>query len=265
MMSGQDALIESWQREEQEPFVGWDFSYLDGRWQEETPPWSYTDIVRAHLPQTDSLLDLGTGGGERLLKFQDLWPSKTVATEEWEPNFLLALERLTPLGVEVVRANGDEVSPLPFPDKSFGMVISRHTAYNLAEVERVLKPGGIFLTQQVDGRWLQDLVRFMGAEPQWSYFTLNYTLGKLLRETNLQLQLAESWTGYLTFYDVGAIVYYVKAVPWSVEGFSVETHLDKLLALQTRLEQEGNLRFKIGKLMLKAQKGMTQDWFNLRD
>jgi hypothetical protein len=45
----------------------------------------------------------------------------------------------------------------------------------------------------------------------------------------------------------------------------VETHLDKLLALQTRLEQEGNLRFKIGKLMLKAQKGMTQDWFNLRD
>jgi hypothetical protein len=81
----------------------------------------------------------------------------------------------------------------------------------------------------------------------------------------LQLQLAESWTGYLTFYDVGAIVYYLKAVPWSVEGFSVETHLDKLLALQTRLEQEGNLRFKIGKLMLKAQKGMTQDWFNLRD
>jgi SAM-dependent methyltransferase len=259
MMSGQDALIESWQREEQEPFVGWDFSYLDGRWQEETPPWSYTDIVRAHLPQTDSLLDLGTGGGERLLKFQDLWPSKTVATEEWEPNFLLAMERLTPLGAEVVRANGDEVSPLPFHDESFGLVISRHTAYNLAEVERVLQPGGIFLTQQVDGRWLQDLVRLMGAEPQWSYFTLNYTLGKLLNETNLQLQLAESWMGYLTFYDVGAIVYYLKAVPWSVEGFSVETHLDKLLALQARLARGESLRFKIGKLMLKAQKGTFWD------
>ena len=57
-----------------------------------------------------------------------------------------------------------------------------------SEVERVLRPGGIFLTQQVDGRWLQDLVRFMGSEPQWPYFTLNYTVGKLLRETNLQLQ-----------------------------------------------------------------------------
>jgi SAM-dependent methyltransferase len=258
-MQDRDALIEAWQREEQRPFVGWDFSYLDGRWHEETPPWSYTEMVRDVLPQVDSLLDLGTGGGERLLKFQDLWPSKTVATEEWEPNFLLASQRLTPLGAEVVRANGDEVSPLPFPDESFGLVISRHTAYNLAEVERVLQPGGIFLTQQVDGRWLQELVRFMGAEPQWSYFTLNYTLGKLLGETNLQLQLAESWLGYLTFYDVGAIVYYLKAVPWSVEGFSVETHLDKLLALQARLDRGESLRFKIGKLMLKAQKGSLWD------
>jgi hypothetical protein len=75
----------------------------------------------------------------------------------------------------------------------------------------------------------------------------------------LQLQLAESWMGYLTFYDVGAIVYYLKAVPWSVEGFSVETHLDKLLALQARLARGESLRFKIGKLMLKAQKGTFWD------
>ena len=248
-------VIEGWKKEEQEPVTGWDFSYLDGRWQEETPSWSYTELVREVLPQVDSLLDLGTGGGERLMKFQDLWPSKTVATEEWEPNFLLATQRLLPLGAEVVQANNDEVSLLPFPDESFGLVISRHTAYNLAEVERVLQPGGIFLTQQVDGRWLQDLVRFMGAKPQWPYFTLNYTLDKLLRETDLQLQLAQSWTGYLTFYDVGAIVYYLKAVPWSVEGFSVDTHLDKLLALQAQLDQGVSLRFKIGKLMLKARKG----------
>ncbi len=233
--------------------------YLDGRWQEETPSWTYTELVREVLPQVDSLLDLGTGGGERLMKFQDLWPSKTVATEEWEPNFLLATQRLLPLGAEVVQANSDEVSLLPFPNESFGLVISRHTAYNLAEVERVLQPGGVFLTQQVDGRWLQDLVRFMGTEPQWPYFTLNYTLDKLLRETDLQLQLAQSWTGYLTFYDVGAIVYYLTAVPWSVAGFSVGTHLDKLLALQARLDRGKSLRFKIGKLMLKAQKGSLWD------
>jgi hypothetical protein len=46
------------------PFAGWDFSYLNGRWHEETPPWSYTELVRGVLPQVDSLLDLGTGGGD---------------------------------------------------------------------------------------------------------------------------------------------------------------------------------------------------------
>lgn len=253
LKSPEDWLAE-WRKEEKQPFTGWDFSYLDGRWHQEEPPWSYTDMVRECLPQTDSLLDLGTGGGEQLLKFRDLWPARTVATEEWEPNFLLASQRLGPLGVEVVRANGDEISPLPFPDESFGLVISRHTAYNLAEVERVLQPGGIFLTQQVDGRSLQELISFMGSKPQWAYFTLNYTLDKLLRQTNLQLQKAENWMGYLTFHDIGAIVYYLKAVPWSVEGFSVDTHLDKLLAFQARQARGEALRFKIGSLMLKAQK-----------
>ena len=251
---------ERWQEEEQKPFSGWDFSYLNGRWHEEKPPWSYRALVRECLPQADSLLDLGTGGGERLLKLQDLWPATTVATEEWEPNFLLASERLTPLGVEVVNAASDEIRPLPFPDTSFDLVISRHTAYNLAEVERILQPGGTFLTQQVNGRWLQDLIGFMGGTPQWPYFNLKYTLDKLFRETNLHLQMAESWTGTLTFYDIGALVYYLKAVPWLVENFSVDTHLDKLLALQARLDQGERLRFKIGKLIVKAING--DPWVN---
>ena len=35
-------LIAAWQREEQQPFTGWDFSYLDGRMLEEQAPWSYS-------------------------------------------------------------------------------------------------------------------------------------------------------------------------------------------------------------------------------
>ncbi|MCA9920384.1 MAG: class I SAM-dependent methyltransferase [Anaerolineales bacterium] len=260
MSNSQQDLIAFWKDEEQKPFSGWDFSYVHDRWHEEKPPWSYSEMVRECLPKADSLLDLGTGGGERLLKFQDLWPAKTVVTEEWEPNFLLASERLEPLGVEVVNVASDEIRPLPFPDNSFDLVISRHTAYNLAEVERILTPGGTFLTQQVNGRWLQDLIGFMGGAPQWPYFNLKYTLEKLFRETNLHLQIAESWTGTLTFYDIGALVYYLKAVPWLVENFSVDTHLDKLLALQARIDSGEPLRFKIGKLMFKAQKG--DPWAN---
>lgn len=38
------------------------------------------------------------------------------------------------------------------------------------------------------------------------------------------------------------IVYYLKAVPWLVDGFSVETHLPHLLALQGQLERGWSLR-----------------------
>jgi len=31
-------LVANWEREEREPFTGWDFSHLAGRWHEEQPP-----------------------------------------------------------------------------------------------------------------------------------------------------------------------------------------------------------------------------------
>ena len=32
-------------REEKQPFQGWDFSYLDGRWESENISWDYAKIV----------------------------------------------------------------------------------------------------------------------------------------------------------------------------------------------------------------------------
>lgn len=37
------ALVRAWKAEKERPFGGWDFSYLDGKWEEEQPPWDYVD------------------------------------------------------------------------------------------------------------------------------------------------------------------------------------------------------------------------------
>ena len=42
-------LIASWKAEEERPFIGWDFSYLDGRMLLEQPSWSYTSRARQLL------------------------------------------------------------------------------------------------------------------------------------------------------------------------------------------------------------------------
>ena len=60
-------LLESWKAEEQKPFQGWDFSYLDGRMIEGQTPWSYSRRAAELMKQVKAVIDLGTGGGEAKL------------------------------------------------------------------------------------------------------------------------------------------------------------------------------------------------------
>jgi SAM-dependent methyltransferase len=248
-----DDFIALWKQEEQAPFTGWDFSYLEGRMVEEQPPWSYKARAAEVLRSAASVLDMGTGGGERLLKLREHWPEKVVVTEDYPPNVRLARERLSPLGVRVEDVELLRDGPLPFEDAEFDVVLNRHSSFNAAEVARILTPGGTFLTQQIDGWWAHDLMAVFGAEPQWPDTTLANNV-TWIKDAGLTIVTAEDWSGTFTFTDVGAVVYYLKAVPWLVPGFSVATHLDSLLALQDKLEKEGELPFAAKKFLIEARK-----------
>jgi SAM-dependent methyltransferase len=251
-----DQWVRQWKEEEHQPFSGWDFSYLNRRMVEDQAPWSYTtramQIMRS-MRQSNAALDMDTGGGERLLSMRPAWPEKMVATENYPPNFRLASERLVPLGVKVHAVRLTRVDPMPFIEGEFDLVLNRHAAFNSQEVARILAPGGIFLTQQVDGHWAEDLEAIFGASPQWPDATLENSLA-WLQAAGMKIIIAQDYFGRLTFSDVGAIVYYLRAVPWLVPGFSVETHLDGLLALQARHESGQPLSFQAGKYLIEAQK-----------
>ena len=251
-MSRQE-LVKSWKLEAERPFTGWDFSYLDGRMIEEHPPWSYPARARTLMQQSASVLDMGTGGGERLLELRDDWPEQVVVTESYPLNVKLAGERLGPLGVTVVEVALTRVGPMPFETGEFDLVLNRHSGLNCAEVARILAPGGTFLSQQVHGLWAQDLLAAFGTTPQWPDATLDFYLPKL-EAAGLSVETAEEWLGRLAFLDVGAVVYYLKAVPWLVEGFSVDSHTEHLLRLQRRLERDGELVFEARKMLIEARK-----------
>ena len=246
-------LIEEWKAEEERPFIGWDFSYLDGRMLLKEPPWSYTSRARQLMRQASSLLDIGTGGGERLLAMRDSWPKTVVVTEGYPPNFKLASARLQPLGVRVVAADSDEVSPMPFVDGEFELVLNRHAALHVDEIARILAAGGRLLTRQVHGLWAHDLLAEFGARPQWPGATPQKYLPRL-ESAGLDLVDVREWSGKLAFADVGAVVYYLKAVPWLVPGFSVDGHLDSLLALQKQIDAHGQLAYWAGNYLIEARK-----------
>ena len=249
----QAKLIEGWKAEEEKPFTGWDFSYLDGRMLLEQPPWSYSTRARRLMRESSSVLDIATGGGERLLSMRDCWPDTVVVTEGYPPNLELARRRLEPLAVRVVEANNDEYSPMPFEDGEFALVLNRHAALHVDEIARILAPGGRLLTRQVHGLWAQDLLAAFDASPQWPEATPENYVPRL-RAAGFKVVDLQNWEGRLAFTDVGAIVYYLKAVPWLVPGFSVASHTLNLLALQEQIEIQGELVYEARNYLMEAQK-----------
>ena len=90
------------------------------------------------------------------------------------------------------------------------------------------------------------------AAPQWPDSTPEYYIPRL-EAAGLSIEKVEEWQGQLIFHNVGAIVYYLKAVPWFVPDFSVETHSGNLMRLQGRLEGKGKLVFEARKYLIEAR------------
>ena len=243
-------LMTQWKKEYEAPFSGWDFSYLKDRWIDESPPWDYKEITRQLLNKSEAVLDIGTGGGEFLASLAPL-PKYTVATELWEPNISIAREKLEPLGVEVAGVTED--NDTPFKDGEFDAVINRHASFRLAEIYRILKPGGTFLTQQVGSNNLWDLAEEFDATLPYRELTFDYWV-KEIWSAGLIFKRSEEWRGKIEFLDVGAMAYFIKAVPWQVPDFNIDRDMHYLEKLQRKLENGEKLAYTQIRYLFKAEK-----------
>ena len=114
-----------WKEEEAQAHIqGWDFSHIQGRFEEEHDlPWNYGAVVREYLCGDMTILDYDTGGGEFLLSL-DHPRERMAATEGYPPNVRLCEQRLQPLGI-TFRECADP-GAVPFPDGTFDCVLNRH-------------------------------------------------------------------------------------------------------------------------------------------
>jgi hypothetical protein len=103
--------------------------------------------------------------------------------------------------------------------------------------------------RQIHGSWAHDLLAAFNAKSQ-KYLPR-------LQSAGLTILDVQEWSGQLTFADVGAIVYYLKAVPWFVPSFSVESHVKYLLKLQGWMEIGGVLAFAARKYLIETRKSET--------
>ena len=198
------------------------------------------------------LLDIDTGGGEFLLSLHHPYHNMS-ATEGYPPNVLLCDRTLLPLGIDFKEMS--QYASMPFDDNSFDLVINRHGNYNVEELYRVIKPNGLFITQQVGSDNDKELIRLLcpDAVKLFPNANLNYQL-KLFQNKGFSITLGEEAYRPIKFYDVGALVWFARIIEWEFQGFSVENNFDQLIEAQIILEQNGFIEGTIHRYLIVALK-----------
>ncbi|OBF79719.1 methyltransferase type 11 [Mycobacterium sp. 852002-51163_SCH5372311] len=217
---------------------GWDFSWLDGRATEQRPSWGYQRLLKQRLATVSSALDIHTGGGE-VLAGAGPFPPTMAAIETWPPNAAIATRRLHPLGVVVIATANEP--PLPFADAAFDLVTSRHpTAVWWSEVARVLRPGGTYFAQHIGPATTGELVEyFLGPQPQkWAEHHPDAVRAQA-QAAGLQIVDVRMERLRAEFFDIGAVVYFLRKVIWAVPDFSVQRYRTRLRKLHDHIEAEG--------------------------
>jgi SAM-dependent methyltransferase len=220
------------------PVEGWDFSWFDGRATEERPPWGYARLMAERMGRAEAALDVQTGGGEVLATVPQA-PPTLVATESWPPNVSVAAQNLRPLGGSVVQVPDD--APLPFREASFDLVVSRHPVATVwPEVARVLRPGGVYLSQQIGAgtnRELTDAV--MGPQPVDRSRAPQVAVAAA-EAAGLVVDDLRTATLRVEFLDIAAVVHFLRKVLWTVPDFDVDRHRDSLARIHEHIRTEGS-------------------------
>jgi SAM-dependent methyltransferase len=234
---------------ESAPIAGWDFSFLDGRATEERPSWRYFDRVAERTRQVSSLLDLQTGTAQMLRALPRL-PPLTVATEAYEPSVAIAEPRLRRRHAHLLVTRDDS---LPIAEGIFELLTSRHPVYTAwAEIARVLRPGGVYFSQQVGPHSLRDLSEFlMGPLPAESgrdpALAVDAAGRAGLVVTDLRYERPRT-----VFFDIGAVVYLLRLVVWIVPAFTVDRYRDRLRALHDQIERDGAFVTTASRFLIEA-------------
>lgn len=250
----ENELIANWKKEENAAHIhGWDFSHIAGRYTEEDDlPWDYRQIIADRLKPDMQLLDIDTGGGEFLLSLGHPHEN-TAATEAYAPNVRLCEETLLPLKIDFREADGEGL--LPFEDARFDIVIDRHGDFNAAEIHRVLKSGGLFITEQVGAENDRELVRLIIGERELPFPDqyLDLAAGKF-RRAGFDILDARECFRPIRFFDIGALVWFARIISWEFPGFSVERHRENLLRAQQLAESNGCVEGRMHRFLLVARK-----------
>ena len=131
-----------------EEIKDWDFSMFEIE-SEKLTKWDLYEILKKLSNKDSKILDLGTGGGEKVLKsFPDC--AEILGTDFSEGMIETANKNLKESGRENITFRLMDNLEMDVPDEYFDIVVARNTVTDPKQIFKCLKPGGYLLIHGVD-------------------------------------------------------------------------------------------------------------------
>ena len=232
---------------------GWDFSRVQD--DIDPVPWRYSAVVRAYVQPGNAVLDLGTGGGER---FRKVAAAVRRAVGVDLDRAALDVARRVGHSADLVQARGQA---LPFPAACFDVVLSRHAPVWIAEAARVLRPGGVFVTQQIGPENAANIGAVFGCEARAAYACapdqqIAAWAGEL-RARGFAIRAQGAYNVPYFYCDAASLVFWLKAIPVPAD-FEMARHWEQVARIIDGSQSPRGIATNVHRELLVAQKPSQQ-------
>lgn len=233
---------------------GSDFSAVHGDC--DPVPWSYCEIARRYLSPLHRVLDIGTGNGELFLALAEHFGSGVGI--DADPELIAIAGQNTPPAVSCrVKFLAMDAEALEFPDGAFDVVLCHHAPAYPAEVARVLRPGGVFITQQIGARHHHNITALFGCGPDGRY-------------TRDPAQTVAAWADAFAalgcvvrargeydvpcyYRDIASLLGWMRAIPVP-EDFAIERHWPQIERIASAFQTPRGIATNVHRELLIVQK-----------
>jgi ubiquinone/menaquinone biosynthesis C-methylase UbiE len=199
----------------------WDFSNM--KTEQEPAPWDFMKIVPQYLIKaSDFVFDIGTGGGEKFLKLSGYF-EKGIGIDQSIEMVKMAKENAERAKITNITFGQMQAEELDYPNDTFDVIVTRHAPVFPAEVVRVLKPNGYFLTQRVAAKHRQNLKDVFGYHPQQKYANDNGTLIEQFESMGCRVVASGEYNIRYWIKDIFSLIFWLKGRDFPKE-FSIEMH-----------------------------------------
>ena len=233
---------------------GWDFSQV--RVVEEGPRIDYSKVVEFHLRRNKTLLDIGTGGGERLEAFAPK-VREAIGTDIDRKMIKTAAEDLGKSSLHNVNLILCDSERIPIAGSHIDIVIDRYAPFNAKEVSRILKPGGTFITQQVSegdkGNFKEIFQRGQSYGEKSGTLKKRYLME--LREAGIRI-IEERTVNTTEYYESMDDVIFLLANTPIIPDFDFKKEQDKLEKIEEKFKNNKGIRTNSERFLIVGSKGV---------